>query len=271
MQRPRLFGIVNITADSFSDGGLHLEPAAAIAHARALLADGADFVDLGPAPSNPDAQPVSPAEEIERLKPVLAALDADRISVDSFRSETQRFALRRGVAYLNDIAGFSEPALYPELAEASARLIVMHSLQSGSIADRRDFPPEKLYERMLRFFSERLTTLTSAGVAAERLVLDPGMGFFIGSDPQNSLLALNRIADLKREFGRPVLVSVSRKSFLGVLTGRAIPDRGAATLAAELAAVAAGADMIRTHDVRALADALQVQTALEENRRRFTT
>lgn len=270
MPRPLLFGIVNITADSFSDGGLHLEPAAAIAHARALLEDGADFVDLGPAPSNPDAQAVSPAEEIERLEPVLATIAPDRISVDSFRSETQRFALGRGVAYLNDIAGFADPALYPELAAASAGLIVMHSLQSGAIADRRDFPPDKLYERILRFFSERLAALTAAGIAAERIVLDPGMGFFVGGDPENSLVALNRVADLKREFGRPVLVSVSRKSFLGALTGRAIADRGAATLAAELAAISAGADMIRTHDVRALADALKILGALEENRRRFT-
>ncbi len=271
MRRPLLLGIVNITADSFSDGGRHLEPAAAIAHARALLEDGADYVDLGPAPSNPDAQAVSPELEIERLEPVFAAIAANRISVDSLRSETQRFALGRGVAYLNDIAGFADPALYPELAAASARLIVMHSLQSGGIADRRDFPADKLYERILRFFSERLTALTTAGIAAERIVLDPGMGFFVGGDPQNSLLALNRLADLKREFGRPVLVSVSRKSFLGALTGRAIADRGAATLAAELAAISAGADMIRTHDVRALADALKILGALEENRRRFTT
>ncbi len=271
MRRPLIFGIVNITADSFSDGGLHLEPAAAVAQARALLADGADYVDLGPAPSNPDASPVSPAQEVERLEPLLAAIESDRISVDSFRSETQRFALRHGVAYLNDIAGFADPALYPELAAARARLIVMHSLQSGAIADRRDYPPEQLYDRIRRFFSARVAELRAAGVASERLALDPGMGFFVGGDPQCSLVALNRIADLKREFGLPVLVSVSRKSFLGALTGRAILERGAATLAAELAAIDAGADMIRTHDVRALADALAVRSALEDNRRRFTT
>src|SRR5271166_521144 len=131
MSPPCLFGIVNITEDSFSDGGRYLDPSDAIAHARAFVVAGAQVIDLGAAASNVGAQPVSAAEEIRRLDPVIAALAADgaQISVDSFLPEVQRFALSRGVAFLNDIQGFPDASFYPELAAASCRLVVMHAVQ----------------------------------------------------------------------------------------------------------------------------------------------
>lgn len=263
MPRPLILGIVNITADSFSDGGRFLAPDAALGHARALRDGGADIIDLGPAASNPDAQAVGATEEIRRLSAVAPSLIADGVplSVDSFEPETQLWALGQGVAYLNDIHGFGEPAIYPQLARASARLIVMHSVQGRGLATRVDISPAEIMERVFTFFDARLAALTAAGIARERLILDPGMGFFLGTDPETSFTVLRRLPDLVARYRLPLLVSVSRKSFLRRLTGRAAGDSGPATLAAELCAASQGAAFLRTHDPAALRDALTVVAA----------
>src|SRR5213595_2832845 len=221
MARPLLVAILNITEDSFSDGGHYLDPAAAIAQARRLVAGGADIVELGAAASNVAAKPVVPVDEIRRLEPVIAALQTDHIplSVDSFQPETQRFALARGVAYLNDIQGFPDPAIYPDLAAASCRLIVMHAAQVRGRAQRLDLGPDEVWQRIEDFFAERIPQLERAGIHRKRLILDPGMGRFLSSRPGASLQVLAGLGRLKRAFGLPVLVSVSRKSFLAVLTG----------------------------------------------------
>jgi len=262
---PRLVGIVNITADSFSDGGRFLDPAAAIAQARRLAADGADIVELGAAASNVAARPVAPAEEIRRLEPVIAAL-ADTgaaLAVDTSQPETQRFALARGIAYLNDILGFPDPAIYPDLAAGQCRLVVMHAVESDGRARPIALAAEEVWQRIEGFFAARIGRLERAGIARERLILDPGMGLFLSSRADASLRVLTSLGHLKQAFGLPVMVSVSRKSFLGEITGRAAPgERGAATLAAELYAAAHGADYIRTHDPAALRDALAVMAAL---------
>jgi dihydropteroate synthase type 2 len=262
---PQIIGIVNVTEDSFSDGGLYLEPSRAAERARQLVGDGAFAVDLGPASSHPDAQPVAPDEEIRRLEPVLAPLleAGIRICVDSFQPETQLWALARGVHYLNDIEGFRRPEIYGELARSDCGLIVMHSVQRRGAATRVRTDPETVIESALEFFAERLAALEAAGVARERVVLDPGMGFFLGADPEPSLAALRSLRRIRALFDLPVLVCVSRKSFLGALTGRPIAERLPATLAAELYAARHGADYIRTHDVRALKDALRVTCTLE--------
>lgn len=263
--RPVVFGILNITEDSFSDGGAHLDPATAAAQAQRLATDGADVIDIGAAASNIAAKPVSPRQEISRLEPVIAALAAAGIavSVDSFQPETQRFAMARGVAFLNDIEGFAEPALYPELAASSCRLIVMHAIHGRGRAQQRDLPTAEVRRHIDAFFTARLAALEAAGIARERLIIDPGMGFFLSAQAEVSFAVLADIAALRRRFGLPVMVSVSRKSFLAAVTGRARPaERGAATLAAELFAAAAGADFLRTHDPAALRDGLAVAAAL---------
>jgi dihydropteroate synthase type 2 len=262
---PRVVGIVNITADSFSDGGRFLDPAAAIAQARRLAADGADIVELGAAASNVAATPVAPAEEIRRLDPVIAALAGTGITlaIDTCQPETQRFALARGVAYLNDIRGFPDPSLYRDLADGQCRLVVMHQIEDAARARRVDLGPGEVWQRIEAFFAERMARLEAAGIARERLILDPGMGLFLSSRADASLRVLTSLERLKLMFGLPVMVSVSRKSFLGTITGRAAPaERGPATLAAELYAAAHGADFIRTHDPAALRDALAVMAAL---------
>jgi dihydropteroate synthase type 2 len=261
---PRIVGIVNITADSFSDGGRYLDPAAAVAHARKLRADGADIIELGPAASHPGSAPVSAAEEQRRLAPVLGELAADDIpvSVDSFRPETLRFAISAGAACLNDIHGFGDPGLYPVLAASQCRLIVMHAVQAAGPATRIVTSPAAVWAGALRFFTRRLAALQAAGVGADRLIIDPGLGYFLGSTPGPSLAALARIRELKDAFGVPVLVSPSRKSFLRALTGRDVTRSGPVTLAAEIFAAWQGADYIRTHDVAATRDALTLLAAI---------
>ena len=260
-----LFGIVNVTEDSFSDGGRFLDPKAALAHARALAEAGAHVIDLGAAASNVDAKPVTADEEIRRLDPVIAGLQRDGtpVSVDSFLPDVQRFAVARGVDYLNDIQGFPDPSLYPELAAARCKLVVMHAVQGRGRAQRLELSAAEVWDRIVAFFTERVAALEQAGIARERIIIDPGMGFFLSSRPEASLHVLARLAELKRAFGLPVLVSVSRKSFLRSITGRAsAAEVGAATLAAELFAAEQGVDYIRTHDPGGLADALRITSAL---------
>ena len=262
---PLIFGIVNITEDSFSDGGRYLAPDAAIAHARALASDGADVVDLGAASSNPDARPVAPEVEIGRLAPVVDALKREgvAISIDSFAPEVQRWAIAQNVEYLNDVRGFADADIYPALAEASAQLVVMHSVAQRGPAARVRVPAESLMDRVLTFFEDRIASLIAAGVERSRLVLDPGMGLFLGTDSDASFTVLRAIPELKRAFGLPVLISVSRKSFLRRLIGRPPLEAGPASLAAEVFAVLRGADYIRTHEPAPLKDALAVWRALE--------
>lgn len=262
---PLLVGIVNITADSFSDGGRFLDPGAAIAHASRLAAEGADIVELGAAASNVAAGSVPPDEEIARLDPVLKALaeDGTPLAVDTYSAETQRFALARGVSYLNDIRGFPDPSVHPALKAASCRLVVMHAAGGIGRAEPLDLAPAELWRRIKAFFTERIAILEHAGIARERLILDPGMGLFLSKRPEASVYVLARVGQLKELFGLPVMISVSRKSFLGAITGREAPGaRGPATLAAELFAATLGADYIRTHDPAALRDALTVTAAL---------
>ena len=261
---PRIVGIVNITADSFSDGGRYLDPAAAVAHARRLRAEGADIIELGPAASHPGSAPVTAAEERRRLAPVLEQLAPDGVpvSVDSFRPETLRFAISAGAACLNDIHGFGDPGLYPLLAASQCRLVVMHAVQADGPATRVMTDPAEVLDGIFRFFARRLAALQAAGIARDRLVVDPGLGYFLGNSPGPSLAALAGIRDLKAAFGVPVLVSPSRKSFLRALTGKDVTRSGPATLAAEVFAAWQGADYIRTHDVAAVRDALIFLTAV---------
>ncbi|HKQ44529.1 MAG TPA: dihydropteroate synthase [Rhizomicrobium sp.] len=256
----KILGILNITADSFSDGGKYLAPDAALAYTDALAKGGADIIDIGAASSNPDAAPVVAQTEIARLASVVPALKARglALSVDSFAIEVQRWALAQDVDYLNDIHGFPDASVYPQLASSSAKLIVMHMVQKRGVAVRTDVPSAEIFDRVTAFFDARITALEKAGVALERLILDPGMGQFLGSDPENSWIILRRLPELKARYGLPLLVSVSRKGFLRKLVDRPSTEAGAASLAAELQAASHGADYIRTHAPAPLRDGLKV-------------
>ena len=190
------------------------------------------------------------------------------VSVDSFSPEVQLWALEQGVDYLNDVRGFPHTEIYGRLAEANTRLIVMHAVQEGARAERVAVDPAVIMDRVLTYFGRRLPLLEAAGIARERLILDPGMGFFLGTRAEASYEVLRNLDALKAAFSLPVLVSVSRKYFLRKLTGRGPSEVAAATLAAELFAAARGADYIRTHEPAGLKDGLIVQRALEGDRSR---
>ncbi len=266
--RPQIVGVVNITLDSFSDGGLYLDANTAIEHADKLISDGADILDLGAAASNPHAEAVSAGAEIERLAPVVAHLKTRgaRISIDTTKPEVQRWALTQEVEFLNDIRGFPDSAMYPTLASSRAKLIVMHFIRPlgkgvGQASDldkavRAPKTPAEVLGSIRRFFAERLKHMLDAGIAHDRIIVDPGMGFFLASNPEPSLAVLAHLAELKKEFGFPLMIGVSRKSFLKNIRQSESCDIGARTLAAELFAAQQGVDYIRTHDARALHEGL---------------
>ena len=264
LRMPEILGIVNITADSFSDGGNFLDTDKAIAHAETLLQDGADILDLGAAASNPHAEHVSAEVEIERLAPVVAHLRAKnaRISIDTTKPEVQRWALGQGVEFLNDIRGFSQPSLYPQLVRSSAKLIVMHSISDLDKAVRQHKEPQEVFDSIRSFFTTSLAVLRAAGIANERLIIDPGMGFFLASNPEPSLAVLAALPQLQAEFASPVCVGISRKSFLKNIGEPETCDISTRTLAAELFAAQSGAAYIRTHDVRALHEGLLTLAAI---------
>lgn len=267
----RILGILNITRDSFSDGGRYLTPDAAMQHAQQLIADGADVIDLGAESTHPDAEDVDADEELARLAPVLTRLKATgvAVSVDTCKPAVMRGALTLGADYINDVTALATPAAVDAVGNSDARLILMHSTARGARAERVTVDPATIVDRIVGFFADRLDNLERAGIARNRLILDPGMGFFLGDRPEASLAVLRDLERLKA-LGCPVLISTSRKSFIGALLGsggqpRPVDERGAGTLATELWAAVHGADYLRTHDVRALRDALALWQALERS------
>jgi len=265
---PSIVAIVNITEDSFSDGGRYLSPTAAIDHARAQASAGADWLELGPASSNPDAGLVPAGDQIARLAPVVETLHDDGfpLSVDATDPDVLAWALDAGVTMVNDVRGFPERTTQERLADSEADVVVVHSLLALERATRDRATPESVLDSIDRFFDRRLRELVDAGVEESRLIVDPGMGFFLGSDPRASITVLQRIPELRRRFGRPIFISVSRKSFLRKITGRSVDESAAATLAAELYAARQGADYLRTHEAGALRDGLTLSETLETKR-----
>ena len=263
-KRPEIVGVVNITADSFSDGGLFLATDAAIAHAEKLLTDGADILDLGAAASNPHAEHVPVELEIQRLALVVKHLKKRRarISIDTTKLEVQRWALGEKVELLNDIRGFPDKSLYSELKAAGCKLVVMHFISDLDKAVREPKSPKEVFDSIHSFFEARLESLTKAGIPDERLIIDPGMGFFLASNPEPSLAVLKHLDELKTSFGLPAMIGVSRKSFLKNLGQSEEADMHTRTLSAELFAALKGVDYIRTHEVKALAEALRVVEAI---------
>lgn len=266
----QILAILNVTRDSFSDGGRYLEPAPAVAHARQLVADGADLIDVGAESTHPDAEDVPAEEEVRRLTPVVQALRAEhiRVSVDTYKPAVMRTVLALGVEVINDVTALRDPEAVAVLRDHDTRVILMHSTSAGARAERSaaTLSPADIVQHIVGFFRRRIAELESAGIARERLILDPGMGLFLGPDPLLSVAMLRNLDRLK-SLGLPVCVSTSRKGFIGELLGdathrRPVGERGAGTLATELWAAHAGADFIRTHDVRALRDGLAIWNAI---------
>lgn len=260
-----IFGILNLTRDSFSDGGRHLAMDQASAHAERLLQAGADVVDVGAESTHPDAEDVSAELELSRLVPVADVLVARgvAVSIDTRKPEVMAAMATRGVAWINDVDGFRAPASLAAAANAprSVRFVVMFHRNASSRAERRDLGTDGLLADFEAFVQERRAAFATVGVTPSRLVFDPGMGFFLGRTASPSLHVLRHLPRLCAGCG-PLLVSVSRKSFLGEVTGRPVAERAAGTLAAELWAARAGVAYVRTHDPAALRDGLAVEAAI---------
>ena len=257
-------GVVNITPDSFSDGGRFLEPESAVAHALALVEAGAALLDLGGESSRPGAEPVSAAAEMDRILPVLRALRprADvPISIDTTKAAVARAALDLGVDVVNDISGLrSDPEMLPLLARLDCGVVLMH--MQGEPRTMQDAPHyDDVVGEVGSWLAERLGVVTAAGIAAERVILDPGIGF--GKRFADNLELLRHL-DALRAGGRPLLVGASRKAFLGRLLGEPQPDL---RLEGDLAVAAfcrqAGVDVLRVHDVRATRRLFRVLEALD--------
>lgn len=257
---PLLMGIVNVTPDSFSDGGRFLDPAAALAETRRHVAGGAALIDVGAESTRPGHTPVSEAEELARLAPALAAIVAEAgvpVSIDTTKASVARVALDAGVVLVNDQWGLQkDPGMAPVVAAYDAGVIIMHN-RDGARDDSLDIIAD-----MQRFFDHSLAIADRAGIARQRIVLDPGIGF--GKTKAQNITALGAgIAALKHSFGLPILVGASRKSLFAALIGAAAPeDRLIGTLAAHLAARAHGASLFRVHDCAAHRDALLVHEAI---------
>jgi dihydropteroate synthase len=261
LTRPQVMGIVNVTPDSFSDGGAHASTATAVAHCEQLLAEGADLLDIGGESTRPGSQPVPLAEELARVLPVLdAALTLGcPVSIDTNKAEVMGAVLARGADIVNDVNALQAPgALDAVAAHASCGVCLMH--MRGTPATMQQQPQYgDVVDEVAAFLRERAEALAARGVAPDRIVLDPGIGF--GKSAEHNIELLRRQRELLA-LGRPLLVGWSRKSTLGTITGRGTSQqRLVVSVAAALAAVQSGARIVRVHDVAATVDALKVWQA----------
>jgi dihydropteroate synthase len=259
--RPSVMGVVNVTPDSFSDGGVHFRAEDAVAAGRRMVDEGAALIDVGGESTRPRAEPVSAEEELRRIAPVLEGLAGLPVSVDTAKAEVARAALDLGAVLVNDVTALRfDPALAGVVADSDAYLCLMH-MQGEPRTMQLDPRYDDVVSEVAAFLEERLRFAVDSGVAEERICLDPGIGF--GKTVEHNLELLRRL-DAIAALGRPVLVGISRKSTLGKLAGDPDATTGttAASVAAAVLAFERGASILRVHDVREHVEALAVAAAL---------
>jgi dihydropteroate synthase len=258
--RFQIMGVVNVTPDSFSDGGLFLDPDVAVAHGRRLAGEGADILDVGGESTRPHAEPVPAEEERRRVVPVIEGLAGTgaQLSVDTSKVAVARAALDAGATYVNDVTAFrAEPGLAALVADRGTDCCLMHML--GEPRTMQDDPRyDDVVSEVKAFLEERLAFAVAEGVPEERIALDPGIGF--GKTVEHNLELLRRLDEIVA-LGRPVAIGTSRKSFLGRLTGREVGERLPGTIATNVLALERGASVFRVHDVAPVRDALTVAAA----------
>jgi dihydropteroate synthase len=261
---PKLMGVVNVTPDSFSDGGLFLDAEAAVAHGRELVEQGAEILDVGGESTRPGAEEVPADEELARIEPVVVGLaETAPVSIDTSKLVVAEAALNAGASIVNDVTALrNAPEIADLCAERGAGLVLMH--MRGDPRTMQEAPSyDDVVDEVKAFLAERLKAALDAGVAEERVWLDPGIGF--GKALEHNLELLCRLGEL-RELGRPLVVGTSRKSFIGKVDGSAVGDRLGGTIASTVLAAAEGADVLRVHDVAEASQALKVAAAVLSRR-----
>jgi dihydropteroate synthase len=258
--RPLIMGILNVTPDSFSDGGRFYSLEQALSRAEQMIAEGVDIIDIGGESSRPGVAPLSLDEELRRVMPVLYALrDCGKpLSIDTYKPEVMREAIVAGVDMVNDINGFRQSGAVEAVADADCALCVMH-MQGDPQSMQRDPQYADAAQEVIAFLRERVGAMQQTGIARERLCIDPGFGF--GKTLEHNLDLLKHVRQIQDELDLPLLAGLSRKSMIGGLTGRAVEDRLAGSLAAALAAATQGVQILRVHDVAETVDALTVWRA----------
>lgn len=259
-RRPFVMGILNVTPDSFSDGGKFQALEFALSRAEEMVADGVDLIDVGGESTRPGSPVVPEDEELRRVMPVLYALQGlgKPLSVDTCKPRVMREAILAGADMINDINGFLAPGALEAVADSECGLCVMH--MQGTPQDMQQQPQyDDVVREVIDFLGERVAAMTAAGIARDRICVDPGFGF--GKTVAHNYALLKNLSVIKRELDLPVLAGLSRKSMVGAVTGRPVDQRLAGSLAAALAAVARGARIVRVHDVKETVDALAVWQA----------
>jgi dihydropteroate synthase len=262
LDRPLVMGIVNVTPDSFSDGGRYFDRGAALAHALRLIDEGADLLDIGGESTRPGAADVTASDEIGRVVPLIDAL-AGRggvpLSVDTSKLEVMQAALAAGAVVVNDVRALREPGAIEAVADSDCGIVLMH--MQGTPRTMQAAPEYRdVTQEVTDFLAQRIGALGGLGIDVRRIVVDPGFGF--GKTAAHNFTLLRELARLAG-LGRPVLVGLSRKSMLGAASGRSVDERGFASVAAALLAVERGARIVRVHDVAATRDALAVWQAMQ--------
>jgi dihydropteroate synthase len=260
LSRPLIMGIVNVTPDSFSDGGLHATTEAAVAHGLRLIEEGADILDIGGESTRPGSLPVPLDEELKRLLPVLDGLKHVNVplSADTQKPEVMREALRAGASMINDVNALAAAGALQVVAKSNAAICLMHK-QGEPLTMQVKPQYHDVVSEIKAFLGSRVEAALAAGIARERIVIDPGFGF--GKTVEHNLALLRNLEQF-RELGVPLLVGLSRKSALGKIAGREISERIYSSMAAALIAVMKGAKIVRVHDVGATRDALAVYNAV---------
>lgn len=261
--RPLVMGILNVTPDSFSDGGRFTSLDLALSRAEQMIADGVDIIDIGGESTRPGIAPVPLDEELRRVMPVIYALrDCGKpLSIDTYKPEVMREAILAGVDMINDINGFRAPGALTAVNESECALCIMHMQKDPTTM--QDAPQyQDVVAEVSAFLQERVAEMESAGIARERMCIDPGFGF--GKTVEHNFALLRQIGRLQEESGLPLLAGLSRKSSIGAITGKPVEHRLAGSLAAALAAVRYGARIVRVHDVPETVDALKIWRAASE-------
>ena len=260
LAHPKVMGIINVTPDSFSDGGRYVSSAAAIEHAQQLIADGADLLDIGGESTRPGAAEVSEQEELDRVLPVIEGLRdiAVPLSIDTCKPSVMRAAIKAGASLVNDVNALQAKDALQAVADSDAAVCLMHKQGTPQTMQQQPRYADVVAE-VCGFLRERIAAAETAGIARVRIAIDPGFGF--GKALTHNLDLLRHL-DALCALGVPVLAGLSRKSMLGALTGRAVEDRVAASVVAALLAVQRGVAIVRVHDVRETVDALKVWNAV---------